>query len=126
MTNFKVTADSELINIDGFTIAPAEADTLKAAISFAGSMQDIDPLPPQINYEQFVVEFFEDGTLVVQRASGDGGAIRFSFHTVNELVVELTTAVGISIDRKRLRPSPRSVGDPGFMADGDIIEGTGP
>ena len=121
MADFEVTADSEIITIDGLTLAPAEADNLKAAVSFAGSMRDVSPLPPQIDYVQFVVRFFEDGTLIVNRASGEGGEIKFSFKTVNELVVAVTSAIGISIDRKRLRPSPRSVGDPGFATDGDII-----
>ncbi len=123
MTDFKVTADSELINIDGFTIAPAEADNLKEAVGFAGGMRDLPRLPPQIEFKQFVVRFFEDGELIVNRATGQGGEIVFSFNTVDQLVTTITSALGISVDRKRLRPSPRSVGDPGFMADGDIIEG---
>ena len=123
MADFKVTADSELINIDGFTIAPAEADNLKEAVGFAGGMRDLPRLPPQIEFKQFVVRFFEDGELIVNRATGQGGEIVFSFNTVDQLVTTITSALGISVDRKRLRPSPRSVGDPGFMADGDIIEG---
>jgi hypothetical protein len=124
MEDFEVIADSENITIDGLTIAPAEADTLKEAIGFAGGMRDLPRLPPQINYRQFVVRFFENGKLIVERA-GDGvsGQIEFSFQTVDKLVTTVTSALGISIDRKKLRPSPRAVGDPGFMADGDIIEG---
>lgn len=120
MADFEVVADSENITIDGLTIAPAEAESLRSAVAFAGSMREITPLPPKIDYEQFVVEFFEDGTLVVQRASGDGGTISFSFSTVDQLVSTVTSALGVSVDKKRLRPSPRSVGDPGFMADGEI------
>ncbi len=123
MAEFKVTADSEVITIDGLTIAPAEADNLKEAISFAGGMKDLPRLPPQIDYKQFVVQFFEDGKLNVFRANGLGGEIVFSFNEVDQLVTAVTSALGISVDRKKLRPSPRSVGDPGFMADGDIIEG---
>ncbi len=125
MAEFKVEADSEVITVDGLTLAPGEAGSLKDAISFAGSMRDVDPLPPQIDYEQFVVAFFEDGTLIVSRASGIGGVIKFSFSNVDQLVAAVTQALEISIDRKKLRPSPRSAGDPGFMADGDIIEGSG-
>jgi hypothetical protein len=123
MSDFEVAADSEVITIDSLTIAPAEADNLKEAISVAGGMRDIPRLPPQIDCHQFVVQFFEDGRLIVNRASGEGGAIKFSFQTVDKLVTTVTLALGVSIDRKKLRPSPRSVGDPGFMADGDIIEG---
>ncbi len=123
MAEFKYEADSELITIDGLTIAPAEADHLKSAVSFAGGMRDFTPLPPQIDFEQFVVRFFEDGSLIVNRATGEGGEIRFHFNTVDRLVVVITQALGISVDRKMLRPSPRSVGDPGFLAEGDIIEG---
>jgi hypothetical protein len=123
MADFKVTADSEHIDIDGLRLAPAEADNLKAAVSFAGAMRDVENLPPQIDYEQFVVQFFEDGTLIVDRADGASGAIKFSFNTVDTLVQTVESALGISVDAKRLRPSPRSVGDPGFLAEGDIIEG---
>jgi hypothetical protein len=123
MADFKVTADSEVITIDGLTIAPAEADNLKEAVSFAGGMRDVSRLPPQIDYKQFIVQFFEDGKLTVFRANGLGGEIVFSFSEVDQLVTTVTSALGVSIDRKKLRPSPRAVGDPGFMADGDIIEG---
>jgi hypothetical protein len=123
MADFEVTADSENIVIDGLKIAPAEADNLKSAVAFAGSMREVSNLPPQIDYEQFVVQFFEDGTLIVNRASGVDGKIEFSFNTVDKLVTAVESALGISLDAKRLRPSPRSVGDPGFMADGDVIEG---
>lgn len=120
MPEFEVVADSELITVDGFTIVPAEADILKGAVSFAGSMREINPLPAQIHYQQFTVQFFEDGTLIVDR--GDGGEeLKFSFDTVDRLVVAITDAVNISIDKKKLRPSPRSVGDPGFMADGELL-----
>jgi hypothetical protein len=121
MADFEVTADSENITVDGLTIAPAEAAALKAAVSFAGSMRKVENLPHVINYEQFVVQFSEDGTLVVSRASGISGEIRFSFDTVDQLVVTLTSALGISIDRKKLRPSPRATGDPGFNSEGDIM-----
>ncbi len=121
MTNFEVTADSEIITIESLTIAPAEAENLRSAVAFAGAMRSVPNLPPQIDYEQFVVKFFEDGTLVLNRSSGDGGVIEFSFSTVDQLVNTVTSALGVSVDRKRLRPSPRSVGDPGFMADGEIF-----
>ncbi len=124
MADFKVTVDSETLTIDGLTFAPAEADNLKAAVSFAGSMRDALAFPPQIDYKQFVVQFFEDGRLIVKRAEGQAaGEIKFSFDTVDRLVVTITSTLEISVDRKRLSPSPRSVGDPGFHDQGDIIEG---
>jgi hypothetical protein len=125
MAEFEYKADSEIITIEGFTITPAEAAHLKEAVSFAGGMRDLPRLPPQIDYEQFVVKFSEDGSLVVNRATGEGGEIKFHFNTVDRLVVAITDALGVSVDRKMLRPSPRSVGDPGFLAEGDIIEGSG-
>jgi hypothetical protein len=125
MPEFETTADSEIITIDGLTIAPAEADNLKGAVSFASSMREIPNILDlgEINFQQFVVHFYEDGNLVVRRADNTGGAINFTFSNADHLIATITSALGISIDRKKLRPSPRSVGDPGFMADGDIIEG---
>jgi hypothetical protein len=121
MADFKVVANSETIQVDDLKIAPAEADHLKQAISFAGGMRDFPNLPPSINYEQFVVRFFEDGTLIVSRATGQG-EITFSFDTVDTLILAVTQALEISLDRKKLSPSPRCVGDPGFHAEGDVIE----
>jgi hypothetical protein len=122
MAEFKTNATSEVITIDGLTIAPGEAATLKAAVSFAGGMRDFVPLPPKIDFEQFTVHFHEDGTLVVNRATGPG-EIRFNFNTVDDLVLVITRCLDSSIDKKRLDPSPRAVGDPGFNTSGDVIEG---
>ncbi len=122
MAEFETNATSEFITIDSLTIAPGEADALKSAVSFAGGMRDFAQLPPKIEFEQFTVQFNEDGTLVVTRATGQG-EIRFSFNTVDGLVLVITQLLGMSIDQKRLDPSPRAVGDPGFNTSGDIIEG---
>lgn len=123
MADFEIAASSEIITINGFKFSPGEADQLKAAASFAGGMRDFPQLPPQIEFDQFIVQFFEDGTLVASRNSGDGGLLKFDFDSVDELVTAINSAVGISIDKKRLSPSPRAVGDLGFFGSEDIIEG---
>ena len=122
MDDFKIEATSEFTQIDGVKTSPAEADALKSAVSFAGGMRDFPQLPPSIEYEQFVVHFNEDGTLIVNRATGPG-EIRLSFDTVDTLILAVAQALETSIDRKRLDPSPRAVGDPGFYDTGDVIEG---
>ncbi len=121
--SFKVEADSEFIRIDGFQIAPGEAETLKNAISFAGGMRDFEALPPSINFVQFKVSFFEDGTLTVGRVDDTGSTLKFSFDTTDELVLSISTASEISIDRKRLNPSPRHAGSLDMWNTGDVIEG---
>ena len=123
MAEFKIEADSEHIRIDGFTFAPAEADDVKAAASFAGGMRDFPRLPPQIPYKACVVKFSEDGTLSLARASGEGGVINFSFDTVDQLIIAVGSATGISIDKKRHDPSPRNAGSLSMFNSGDIIEG---
>ncbi len=120
---FKIEADSEFIKIDGFQIAPGEADTLKSAISFAGGMREFPGLPPYIEFEQFKVNFFEDGTLTVERLDGSGTTLKFDFNTVDSLVLAINSASEISIDRKRLNPSPRHAGALDMFNSGDIIEG---
>jgi hypothetical protein len=121
---FKIEADSEFIRIDGFTVAPGEADNLKAAVSFAGGMREFPGLPPFIPFEQFKVSFFEDGTLTLERLDGSGSKINFDFDTVDALVIAINTAAEISIDRKRLDPSPRAVGSLDMFNSGDVIEGS--
>ena len=120
---FKIDADSEFIKIDGFQIAPGEADTLKSAVSFAGGMRAFPGLPPYIEFEQFRVTFFQDEKLTVTRATGGGTTLFFDFNTVDSLVIAINTASEISIDRKRLNPSPRHAGSLDMFNSGDIIEG---
>lgn len=124
MAEFKVEADSEYIRVDGFTFAPAEAADVKAAASFAGGMRDFPQLPPRIPFKAFTVDFSEDGTLTLARASGQGGAITFSFNTVDRLILAVDSGLGISIDKKRHDPSPRHAGSLDMFNSGDIIEGS--
>jgi hypothetical protein len=123
MADFEIEADSETIKVDGFEIAPAEGEVLTKAISFAGGMRDFPRLPPQIGFPPFVVEFYEDGTLVVKRANGTGEKLKFAFNTVDRLINAVNRAVEISRDAKRLRPSPRVTSSNLFGNEGDIIEG---
>jgi hypothetical protein len=120
---FKINADSEFIRIDDFQIAPGEAATLKEAVSFAGGMREFPGLPPFINFQQFKVSFFEDGGLTVSRVDGRGNTLKFSFNRVDELVLAINTASEISVDKKRLNPSPRHAGSLDMFNSGDIIEG---
>ncbi len=120
---FKIEADSEFIDIDNFRIAPGEAEKLQAAVSFAGGMREFPGLPPFIDSHQFRVSFFENGDLEVSRVDGTGTTLKFDFNTIDELVVAVNTALGISVDRKRLNPSPRLSGSLDFFNSGDVIEG---
>ncbi len=121
MSRFKIEADSEIIKIDGFEIAPAEGAILTEAISFAGGMRDFPYLPPQIEFPPFAVAFYEDGTLSAKRGNGVGGELKFSFASVDELVVAVNQAIEVSRDQKRLRPSPRITSSNLFGNEGDII-----
>jgi hypothetical protein len=122
MANLEINASSEVIKIDGFSFVPAEAEALKAAISFAGGMRDFPGLPPKIEHGRFIVHFHEDGTLVVSR-SDQPGEIHFSFDTVDKLVTAINSALATSTDLKKLRPSPRHAGSMSMFNHGDIIEG---
>ena len=121
--SFKIEADSEVIKIGEFQIAPGEADSLKAAVSFAGGMREFPGLPEGINHGKFRVNFFESGDLTVTRVDGSGATLKFNFNTVDELVIAINTASEISVDRKRLNPSPRHAGSLDMFNSGDIIEG---
>lgn len=120
--DYKKQTNSEHIVINGFKIAPAEADDLKSAISFAGGMRDFPVLPPSIPYGRFVVAFNEGGILVVSR-DGALGEIEFSFDTVDQLIVAINDASQVSADNKKLKPSPRATGSLDMFNSGDILEG---
>ena len=123
MAEFTVDTNSEWITIEGLTFAPAEADSLKSAVSFAGGMREFSKFPPSIDFEQFTVHFFEDGTLVVSRTTEPGNEIGFSFNTVDTLVLAIQKATNICLDQKRHRPSPRHSGSLDMFNSGDVIEG---
>ena len=121
---FKIEADSETISIDGLKIAPAEGADLKEAISFAGGMREFPKLPSYMPFHQFVIKFFDDGTLRILRANSiDSGEIKFSFDTIDTLIIAITQAIDISVDKKKLDPSPRHSGGFVMHNSGDIIEG---
>ncbi len=122
MAEFEIDTNSEWITVEGIRFAPAEADNLKSAVSFAGGMREFSFLPPSIEFHQFTVQFFEDGTLVVSR-TGYSEEIRFSFDTVDDLILTIQKASEICLDQKRLRPSPRHVGSLDMFNSGDVIEG---
>ena len=123
MSKFKVKADSEMITIENLLISPNEGAALAEAVSFAGAMRDIPRLPPQIGFPPFVVEFYEDGTMIAKRGDGRGGKIEFAFNTVDELVLAIQSAIDVSKDQKRLRPAPRCNTSNLFGDEGDVIEG---
>lgn len=122
MAEFVIDSNSEWITIDEIRFAPAEADALKEAVSFAGGMRDFTSIPPSIDSNQFTVQFFEDGTLILTR-TGQPGQITFSFDTVDTLVEAITQATAICVDMKRLKPSPRHSGSLDMFNSGDVIEG---
>ena len=122
MAEFTIDTNSEWIIVEGLRFAPAEADNLKSAVSFAGGMREFPGLPPFIEFEQFTVEFTEDGTLRVFR-SGSPGEITFSFDTVDTLILAIQKATEICLDQYRLRPSPRHSGSLDMFNSGDVIEG---
>jgi hypothetical protein len=123
MAKFEIEADSETIKIDGFEIAPAEAAKLTEAVGFAGGVRDFPRLPEKMEFPPFLLSFSEDGTIIVRRANGTGGKIEFSFSTVDELIVAVQQATAVSVDQRRLRPTPRVTSSNLFGNEGDIVEG---
>ncbi len=122
MVEFTINTDSEWIIVEGLRFAPAEADNLKSAVSFAGGMRNFSKLPPSIDFEQFTVQFFEDGTLIVSR-TGYPEEIKFDFNSVDTLILAIQKATEICLDQFRLRPSPRHSGSLDLFNSGEVIEG---
>ena len=122
MADFTVDTNSEWITIEELKFAAGEADNLKSAVSFAGGMREFPGLPPSIDFGQFTVQFNEDGTLVASR-TGYPEKIRFSFDTVDTLILAIQQATEICLDQRRLRPSPRHSGSLDMFNSGEVIEG---
>jgi len=119
---FSKRTTSERIVIDDFEITPAEAADLKSAVSFAGGMKTFPALPEKIKFGHFEIYFNEDGTLSAKR-DDKPGEITFTFDLVDKLILAITSASNISINKKMLSPAPRAVGSIALFNSGDVIEG---
>ena len=104
------------ISIDGFTFYPGQADKITALLGFAGSMSDLQVLPPEIGDPPFTIKFSETGRLTIENTKN---SIEIGFEDVDNFIVFVRDLVNVSVDSHTLRPRPRG------QASVDILSGEG-
>lgn len=76
---------------DEITLSAAEIDDATKIVNIALGMEEIEVLPDHIAGSPFVVRFFEEGFMRLEREDGVG-SVRFAFEEGNDLIETLYMA----------------------------------
>ena len=87
-------------------LTPADIDKATRLIGIALGMETMKGLPSNIKHSPFVLRFFEDNTLRLERVDQEG-SVRFSFREGDEVIRMFQSALDIALDEKRLEELPR-------------------
>ena len=103
------TKDGLTISQEGqpkLTATPAEVDKITRLIGIGLGMETMKGLPSHIKHSPFVLRFFEDNTMRLERTDQEG-SLRFSFREGDEIIKVFQSGLAIAIDEKRLEDLPR-------------------
>lgn len=87
-------------------LTPADIDKVTRLIGIGLGMETMKGLPSNIKHSPFVLRFFEDSTLRLERIDQEG-SLRFSFREGDEVIRMFRSALSIAVDEKRLEDLPR-------------------
>jgi len=90
-------------------LTPAEVDKATALIGIALSMEELDPIPSKIENTPFVIRFFKDETLALERMDKDG-SIPFKWGEADELILALHDGLKIARNERILVKGARGTG----------------
>jgi hypothetical protein len=90
-------------------MAPAEVDKATKIIGIAMGMETMTTLPTHIRNSPFVLRFFEDDFLRLEREDAPG-SIRFRWHEGDELIVALQQSLDMASDERTLIKGARASG----------------
>jgi len=117
---FSATATSESVVISrnngefSLSVAPAEIDRASALLRIALSMETfVENGPSYIKDSPFVIRFFEDNTLALERTDGPG-SVPFSWKETDDLMLALKDGLALAINERTLIKGPRGTGQQGF------------
>jgi len=91
------------------SLVPAEVDKATKIIGIALSMESFDQLPSHIKNSPFVIRFFEDNKLALERLD-TSGSIPFEWAEGDELIVTLQKALAMAINERVLVKGVRATG----------------
>lgn len=92
---------------DQIELAPAEIDKATHLIGIALGMEELETLPDHIAGSPFIIRFFEEGFLRIEREDGEG-SLRFAWEEGDELITSLHDALAIAVNERTLVKSPRN------------------
>ena len=118
---FNVEADAHYITIsrgDKFRLklAPAEVDKATGLLGIALGMEAMSSLPSHIDGTPFVVRFFADNKLALERQD-ESGSIPFKWAEADELIVKLQDGLLISVNERKLVKGARGTGATTFSSE---------
>ena len=87
------------------TLTPSEVDKITRLIGIGLSMESMKGLPSNIKHSPFVLRFFEDNTLRLERIDQEGSLL-FTFSKGDEMIRMFRSALSIAVDEKRLEELP--------------------
>lgn len=81
--------------------SPAEGEKATYLIGIALSMETMDSVPSHITNSPFVVRFFQDDSLALER-SDKAGSIPFTFHEGDNLIKAIRLGVQTAVNDRAL------------------------
>jgi len=104
-TNFIVIKRGEF----AIKLSPAEVDRATGLVGTALSMETLEALPDHITGTPFVVRFFEDDRLALERTDNKG-SIPFTWAEADDLILSLHDGKKLAINERTLIKGPRGTG----------------
>lgn len=113
---FIPTADQNWITIfrgtqrdNGLRLTPAEVGRAAQLVGLALGMETMEVLPDHISNKPFVIRFFEDNKLALERADLKG-SIPFAWDEADDLILALKDGLKIAINERVLVKGARGTG----------------
>jgi len=111
---FLPAADQNFITVtrgDKFSLklTPSEVNKATELIGDALRMETMDSLPDHITNTPFVIRFFEDNKLALERRDEEG-SIPFDWNEADELIVTFGDGLKIALNERSVVKGPRGVG----------------
>jgi hypothetical protein len=90
-------------------LSPAEVDKATHLVGVALGMETMDALPDHISGTPFVIRFFEDDRLALERTDNKG-SVPFTWAEADDLILALHDGKKIAVNERTLIKGPRSAG----------------
>jgi hypothetical protein len=101
-----ISQDSGKLNL---ALAPAEVDKASSLLKIALGMEELQGGVSHIKDTPFVIRFFEDNTLALERTDREG-SIHFSWKETDDLMLALKDGLALAINERTLIKGPRGTG----------------